>query len=61
MTKQTALIIEDEKLARDLVKNYLLAHNSIELIGEFEDGFSGLKAINELKPDVVFWMFKCQN
>ena len=54
MTKQKAIIVEDEKLARDLVKNYLLSHKNIELIGEFADGFSGLKAINELKPDIVF-------
>jgi two-component system LytT family response regulator len=54
MIKQKAIIVEDEKLARDLVKNYLSSKNSIELIGEFSDGFSGLKAINELKPDIVF-------
>ena len=54
MTKYKAVIVEDEKLARDLVKNYLSTHESIELIGEFADGFSGLKAINELKPDIVF-------
>ncbi|MGB0882759.1 MAG: LytR/AlgR family response regulator transcription factor [Vicingaceae bacterium] len=54
MTKQKAIIVEDEKLARDLVKNYLLTHKNIELIGEYADGFSGLKAINELKPDIVF-------
>ena len=54
MTKQKAIIVEDEKLARDLVKNYLLSQDKIDLIGEFADGFSGLKAINELKPDIVF-------
>ena len=54
MIKQTAILIEDEKLARDLVKNYLVSHQNIELLGEFEDGFSGLKAINELKPSIVF-------
>jgi len=54
MTKQTAIIVEDESLARDLVRNYLSTQKSIELIGEFSDGFSGLKAINELKPDIVF-------
>ncbi len=54
MTKQKAIIVEDEKLARDLVKSYLSSHESIELIGEYADGFSGLKAINELKPDLVF-------
>ncbi len=49
-----AIIIEDEKLARDLVKNYLQDYTDIEIIGEFEDGFTGLKGINTLKPDLVF-------
>jgi two-component system LytT family response regulator len=48
------VIVEDEKLARDLVKDYLKKHDDFEIIGEYEDGFSGLKAINELKPDLVF-------
>lgn len=49
-----AIIIEDEQPARDLVKNYLKAYPSIQLLGEFSDGFSGIKAINELHPDLVF-------
>ncbi|MCB9360664.1 MAG: LytTR family transcriptional regulator DNA-binding domain-containing protein [Flavobacteriales bacterium] len=52
--KLKAIIIEDEPLARDLIKNYLANENDIDLIGEFDNGFSGLKAINELKPDLVF-------
>jgi two-component system LytT family response regulator len=48
------IIVEDEKLARDLIKNYLKNHEDFELIGEYEDGFSGLKAINEMKPDLIF-------
>ncbi len=48
------IIVEDEKLARDLIKNYLNNHEDFELIGEYEDGFSGLKAINEMKPDLIF-------
>jgi two-component system LytT family response regulator len=50
----TAIIVEDEKLARDLLRDYLKDHEDIKIIGEFEDGFSGLKAINELKPDLLF-------
>jgi len=50
----TAIIVEDEKLARDLVRDYLKDHQDIQIIGEYEDGFSGLKAINELKPDLLF-------
>jgi two-component system LytT family response regulator len=48
------IIVEDEKLARDLIKDYLQTHKEFDLIGEYEDGFSGLKAINEMKPDLVF-------
>jgi two-component system LytT family response regulator len=48
------IIIEDEALARNLLKNYLKDHDRIEIIGECENGFDGLKAINELKPDLVF-------
>lgn len=49
-----AIIIEDEQPARELVKNYLKAYPAIDLLGEFADGFSGIKAINDLKPDLVF-------
>lgn len=49
-----AIIVEDEKPARDLVKHYLGEFPDIELIGEYDNGFDGLKGINELKPDVIF-------
>ena len=54
MKRIKAIIIEDEKLAADLVRNYLQIHKEIELVGEFSDGFQGLKAINEIKPDLIF-------
>ncbi len=53
MTIKTVLI-DDEQPARDVVKYYLREFEEIEVIGEFSDGFSGLKAIQELKPDLVF-------
>ena len=49
-----AIIVEDEELARNLMKEFLKEAPSIEIIGEFEDGFSGVKAINKLRPDLVF-------
>ena len=52
--KIRTLIVEDEELARNLLKSFLNEINCIELIGECENGFEGLKAINELKPDLVF-------
>jgi two-component system LytT family response regulator len=54
MDSMKAIIIEDEKPARDLVRSYLAEFPEVELIGEFDNGFDGLKAINELKPDVIF-------
>jgi two-component system, LytTR family, response regulator len=48
------IIIEDEALARNLLKNYLKDHDTVEIIAECENGFDGLKAINEMKPDLVF-------
>ena len=55
MTKRIkTVIVEDEKLARDLVKNYLKDFEIIELLEECEDGFSGIKAIQTHKPDLVF-------
>jgi two-component system, LytTR family, response regulator len=49
-----AIIIDDEQLARDLIRSFLLAHPSIQLIGECSDGFEGMKTIQELKPDLIF-------
>jgi len=52
--KITAIIIDDEELARKIIIRYLDKHPEIRLIEECDNGFSGLKAINELKPDIVF-------
>jgi two-component system LytT family response regulator len=50
----TAIIIDDEEPARELIKHYLKEFPEIKLLGDYPDGFSGLKAIQELKPDIVF-------
>jgi two-component system LytT family response regulator len=52
--KLQTLIIEDEELARNLLHSYLKDHPDIEIIGECENGFDGVKAINDKKPDLVF-------
>lgn len=49
-----ALIVDDEPLARLVVKEYLQAFPAIEVIAECNDGFEGLKAIQQHKPEVVF-------
>ncbi len=49
-----AIIIDDERLARSLVKEYLSNYADIEIITECNDGFEGLKAIQEYQPDLIF-------
>jgi len=49
-----ALIIDDEHLARELIKNFVKSHTDIQIIGECENGFEGARQIPELKPDLVF-------
>jgi two-component system, LytTR family, response regulator len=52
--KYKAIIIEDEEPARQLIRSYLSGNNEIEISGEFADGFSAVKAIEDIKPDLVF-------
>jgi len=49
-----AVIIDDELLARSMVKEYLLGHPEIELVQECSDGFEGIKAIQHHQPDLIF-------
>jgi len=49
-----AIIIEDEEPARNLLKAYLQSHDEIELVAECENGFDGVKAIAEYRPDLIF-------
>lgn len=48
------LIIDDEPLARSMVKEYLQKHPRLELVQECGDGFEGLKAIQQHQPDLIF-------
>ena len=52
--KTTCLIIDDEKLARDLVREYLLMIPDLELLGECSKGTDAVEQINNLKPDLIF-------
>lgn len=54
MKKRTALIIDDERLAREELKSMLAQHPSIEIIGEAKNGQEGLEMTKELNPDVLF-------
>lgn len=52
--KLRTIIVEDEELARNLMKSFLASNDKIEIIAECENGFEGVKQINDLKPDLVF-------
>jgi two-component system LytT family response regulator len=49
-----AIIIDDEPLARLIIKEYLQLYKEIEVIAECGDGFNGLKAIQQYQPDLIF-------
>jgi len=48
------IVIDDEVLARSIVKEYLQKHPQLELVAECGDGFEGLKAIQQHDPDLIF-------
>ncbi len=52
--KIKSLIIEDEQPARNLIKEFLKNYPEIEVMQEVVDGFTAVKLINELKPDMIF-------
>ena len=52
--KATALIADDEPLARRRLRDLVAAVEWIECLGEAEDGDSTLRAIDSVKPDLVF-------
>jgi len=54
MEKIKIVIIDDEAPAREIIKHYLKEVDSVEVIAECSDGFSGLKTVSVMKPDLVF-------
>jgi two-component system LytT family response regulator len=48
------LIVDDEPLARRGVRARLARHDSVEVVGECDNGHSAVRAIASLAPDIVF-------
>lgn len=48
------VLIDDEPLARTIVSEYLQSYTEIMVIQECNDGFEGVKAIAQHKPDLIF-------
>jgi len=49
-----ALIIDDEDLARAIVREHLAAHPEVEVAAECANGFEALKAAAQYQPDLIF-------
>lgn len=52
--KIRAVIVDDEELARQIIREMLKPHAEIEVVAECANGFDAVRAISELKPDLVF-------
>ena len=48
-----ALIVDDEELARQILRDLLQAHPEIQILAECANGFEAVKAIAEHKPDLM--------
>ncbi len=48
------IIIDDEPLARGIVKEYLQSYADVDLMAECGDGFEGIKAIQQYQPNLMF-------
>jgi two-component system LytT family response regulator len=48
------IIVDDEALARAVVREYLTGHEDVEIVAECSNGFEAVKAVSELTPDLMF-------
>jgi two-component system, LytTR family, response regulator len=48
------VVIDDEPLARSIVLEYLQPYSDFSVVQECNDGFEGVKAIAQHKPDLIF-------
>lgn len=49
-----AVIVDDEELARQVLREFLSSHDDVEIAAECANGFEAVKAVSDLKPDLVF-------
>jgi two-component system LytT family response regulator len=47
-------IVDDEPLARAMVRQCVAAHPGVEIVAECANGFEAVKAVTELSPDLLF-------
>jgi two-component system LytT family response regulator len=49
-----AIIIDDERLARQELKSLLASYTEIQIVGEANNAETAIESIKQLKPDVIF-------
>jgi len=49
-----AIIVDDEELARSIVREYLADHREIQVVAECSNGYEAVKAVTDLKPNLLF-------
>jgi two-component system, LytTR family, response regulator len=49
-----AVIVDDEPLAREMVREFLSADEEFDVVAECANGFEAVKAVSEHSPDVLF-------
>jgi two-component system, LytTR family, response regulator len=49
-----AIVVDDEELARGVIREMLATHPEVRLLAECANGFEAVKAASEMKPDLVF-------
>ncbi len=54
MTMLRTLIVDDEELARDRLRQLLKPFSDIDVVAEAQDGEEAISKITELRPDLVF-------
>ncbi len=53
-TRWKALIVDDEELARHVIREFLQPHAEIEVAAECGNGLEAVKAVAEHKPNLIF-------
>lgn len=54
MSQRNVVIIDDESPAREVIRLFLKDFPQLIVVGEAENGFEGMRLIQEQKPDLVF-------
>jgi len=54
MEQIKTIIIDDEQLSRDLIREYLAHHDNFEVVAECRDAHEAYAAITQFKPHLIF-------